>query len=600
MKALCSGSLKVFSRLFTAVLLLGAAGLAHAASQAPGGFLESDETTAVRTQLSPASIAGFVPSRGGFEFPAPYNTHGVRVTNESDCGGQDCVDMIYSYWRNMSNSAGSDTMYVFIGLDQARGGKGPTLFKYVKSTDTLSKVGPLFDSSSKYARQSGEGWYFSYSMPTKIYMQDKSKLLRYDVLKHSFETVFDSTTKYPNTIITQTNTSNDDDVHSATLEDATTYAKKGCIVYTASSKKFEFYAGDKMDECQIDKGGRYLVLKEKLASDPCTTCDVDNVIVDRATGTQRTIMDTAGAGGHSDMGYGYYVASDNHDVNPNAWKLWDLTQGTLKGQLVYHGGSWGDFTPSHVSFANAVEGKPIAQQYVCGGATTASPDARSNDIVCFTLDASTPTSAEQALVIAPVMSDLNAVGGDATCPSCNAYGKDPKGNLDPTGQYFFWVSNMGGDRMDAFMVKVPYQLLTGAGADESVEITSPSDGSPVSGSFTVTVTVADASAIAGVTIQVDGQDDTTATAAPYKATFDASALAAGTHTITATATDTQGNTVSAAPVTITVGKAGSAGGTGGLNAGAGGGGGGGGGAMSLLGLLLLGAVRKFRSNRKGE
>ena len=38
----------------------------------------------------------------------------------------------------------------------------------------------------------------------------------------------------------------------------------------------------------------------------------------------------------------------------------------------------------------------------------------------------------------------------------------PKGNLDVTGRYFLWTSNMGGDRLDAFLVKVPAELLTGA------------------------------------------------------------------------------------------------------------------------------------------
>src|SRR5579885_810376 len=140
--------------------------LAHAAS-VPGGFLESDTPTTVRSLLTTAS-SGFLPQRGLFTFPAPYNTQGVRVTNSADCGGQDCVDMIYSYWRNMSNSAGSNTMYIFIGLDRNRGGQGPTLFSYDKTTDQLAEVGPLFSASSSYSWNSAEGWYFSYGMPTKI------------------------------------------------------------------------------------------------------------------------------------------------------------------------------------------------------------------------------------------------------------------------------------------------------------------------------------------------------------------------------------------------------------------------------------------------
>jgi hypothetical protein len=597
-------SLKILCRFLSATFLLFSLnGLAHADSAAPGGFLENDEAPAARAQFTASQSGSFLPTRGGFTFPAPYNTHGIRVTTASDCGGNDCVDMIYNYWKNMSNSAGSDTMYVFVGLDQARGGDGPTLFKYVKSTDALTKVGPLFASSSTYARQSGEGWYFSYGMATKLYMQDHSKLLRYDVLSHKFETVFDSTTKYPNTIVTQTNSSNDDDVHSATLEDATSYAKKGCLVYTASSKQFQFFAASgKFDECQIDKGGRYLVIKEKTPADTCASCDEDDVVVDLATGKQQVLMDQDGAGGHSDLGYGYMVASDNWNKQPNAWRVWDLSNIKGSGGMVFHGGIWGSFSPSHVSFANAVSNKPIAQQYVCGGAAVSSTATGDNDIRCFGLDASTGMASEQSLVVAPVMTNLSAAGGDATCPSCTDYGKDPKGNLDPTGQYFFWVSNAGSGRMDAFMVKVPYQVLTGGGSGDSsaVTITSPKQGADITGTLTVTATVSSNLDVAGVTFQIDGADDTTAMAAPFEASWPIGSLSAGSHTLTATATGTDGTTVQSAPVTFTVAGSASNGSTGGGTGAPAAGGGGGGGAVSLFGLLFLGlGFLSRRHSRRG-
>src|SRR5579872_6896243 len=70
----------------------------------PGGFLENDDTSVARANLNASQISAFMPSRGVFTFPAPYNTQGIRVTNANDCGGGDCVDLIYSYWNNMSNS----------------------------------------------------------------------------------------------------------------------------------------------------------------------------------------------------------------------------------------------------------------------------------------------------------------------------------------------------------------------------------------------------------------------------------------------------------------------------------------------------------------
>ena len=55
--------------------------------------------------------------------------------------------------------------------------------------------------------------------------------------------------------------------------------------------------------------------------------------------------------------------------------------------------------------------------------------------------------------------------GCAPAGGCCAgdYSKYPKGNLDVTGRYFIWTTNLSGNRLDAFVVKVPSQLLV---ADE--------------------------------------------------------------------------------------------------------------------------------------
>src|SRR6476659_9188791 len=54
------------------------------------------------------------------------------------------------------------------------------------------------------------------------------------------------------------------------------------------------------------------------------------------------------------------------------------------------------------------------------------------------------------LVVGQVMTDLYASGGGS-----DDYAKRPKGNLDVTGRYFIWTTNLGGNRLDAFLVKIP-------------------------------------------------------------------------------------------------------------------------------------------------
>ena len=117
---------------------------------APGGFLETSNTAQVRPRLSSLQV-GALPARGTFTFPAPYLTQGARLTNASDCGGGDCVLPVgYSYWRNTNNHVGSNTMLIFLGLTTQRGGPGPTLFAYDKTTGAVTNRGPMFDASSRF------------------------------------------------------------------------------------------------------------------------------------------------------------------------------------------------------------------------------------------------------------------------------------------------------------------------------------------------------------------------------------------------------------------------------------------------------------------
>jgi len=178
--------------LFVAIAAFGG-GMAHAqSSRATGGFMASATDNGLRAPLSTGEIKAFLPSRGTFTFPSPYNTTGVRLTNDSDCGGQDCLHYVgYSYWSNINNHVGSDTMLIFLGLERTKGAGGPTLFSYNKNTGQTQNLGPLFGSDSPYSWATGEGWYFSATRPTTLYMNDGPRMLRYDVMAKTFEQVYD-------------------------------------------------------------------------------------------------------------------------------------------------------------------------------------------------------------------------------------------------------------------------------------------------------------------------------------------------------------------------------------------------------------------------
>jgi len=419
-----------------------------AAAMAPGGWVEQQGTTP-RARWPNAFVQSFVPtSRGSFTFPAPYNTQAVRITDASDCAGKDCVWSVgYSYWRNTNAHEGSDEMLIFLGLEKDKGGTGPTLFKYNKLTDTITKVGSLFPSGSKFVQYTGEGWYFSANRPTTLYVNDGPKMLRYDVASQSFETVYDVTSQFgPNRKIRQMHSSNDDLVHSATLQAADSGEDLGCVVFSEAKRQFRFYPKiGTFDECNLDRSGRWTVSLEDIG----VSKDIANRVFDNETGQETRINGPKGTLGHLDMGYGYMLGADNHNPMPNATIRWNFEPTISQGPVLHRNPNWDLVAINHPSHGNAKPNVPASQQYACG--SDCSKHTFQNEITCIRLDGS-----NDELIVAPVMSDQSAPGGIGTDPY---YAKLPKGNLDITGQYFIWTANLGGNRIDAFLVKVPSQLL---------------------------------------------------------------------------------------------------------------------------------------------
>src|SRR5262249_19591454 len=153
-----------------------------------------------------------------------------------------------------------------------------------------------------------------------------------------------------------------------------------------------------------------------------------------------------------------------------------------------------------VSFANA-RNAPLGRQYACGSSASRLNGPRSNEVVCFRLDGSLST-----MVVAPVLTDLDAVGG-----GLDDYSREPKGNLDPTGQYFSSQTNLGGNRPDAVIVRVPAQVLVPP--DETIDeipptvtVTSPANGANVSGTITLSADAADNIGVVGVQFKLDNEN----------------------------------------------------------------------------------------------
>jgi hypothetical protein len=440
-----------------------------------GGFFETAGYQTPRPRFTREQIAAFLPPgdvAGAFRFPAPYNTGAVRLTDASLCaGGQDCLWYVgYSYWRNINNHVGSADMYVFLGTDPQRGGSGPVLIRYNKALDAVQQIEPLFDETSPYRHSTGEGWYFSAQFATRVYTTQvgSPQLRRYDVLARQFEAapVFDlSACSRPHpcpreaAFITQAHSSDDDLVHSATVQNAD-WQRIGCLVYNSALQRFRYFAPHgkyALDECHVDKSGRWLMLLETR-----TDGARRNRVVNLSTGGTTTIDDVNGALGHLDMGFGYAIGADTFNPWPNATIRLDFPVTTTTrpiGPAVHFNNRWDMSAANHIAHGNA---RPLTngeRPYACGSNASRVSDV-ADEVVCFFADGATNADGSlDVLVVAQVLTDLDAAGGNDV--DGDDYEQTPKGNLDVTGRYFVWTTNLGVDRLDAVLVKIPAERFSG-------------------------------------------------------------------------------------------------------------------------------------------
>jgi len=357
-------------------------------------------------------------------------------------------------------------MYIFLGLDVNRGGGGPTLIRYDKGTDAVQNMGPLFAPGTAHYLSTGEGWYFSAKAPNKLYtlLVGDTKLRRYHILTRQFDPVpamdlascpRPTVCPSPAAYLTQAHSSDNDLVHSATVQNKD-WNRLGCLV--SRGGRYAYFApqpGSAIDECHIDKSGRWLILLEVRENGSQI-----NRVVDLQNGGITVIEDADGALGHLDTGHGYAVGADNFDAYPNATIL---VKFPLKdphrpiGPVVHYNKRWDISAANHIAHGNATSGLAAGSPYACGSNASRVPDM-ADEIVCFSLDPNLNADGSlDVLVVGQVMTDLDAAGGQDG--DNDDYEQLPKGNLDVTGRYFIWTSNVGGNRLDAFLVKIPAERL---------------------------------------------------------------------------------------------------------------------------------------------
>ncbi len=525
------------------------ASLSAQASQAPGGFIEAMNSTAGRAQPTASQISGFVPaSRGRFFFPAPYNTEAYRLTVPSDCGGGDCVGQDgYSFWRNINAHQGQPIVRFFVALN---GSGGPTLITLDKSTGVVTRVGPIF-TSGPLTGSDATGWQWSATNPDILYAYGTSQLIAKNVATGAESVVLDLASAGARAVhgagtnvrVWSAMTSNDGLSWVMTVR--ASGGDIGCAIHHVPSGEWHFISG--LGDCFVDKSGTYWLKTS-------TNSDIRKGTV-YPWSIGEALSDQQGAPGHLDVGWGFFIGEDNWAPLGQTLRIWDLTQpfsaGGGQGRTVHTMTSW--IPDSYVQPTWAM-GRPatlstVGPQVGCSTSTAGQPVGtipREREIVCFQMDGSM-----RALVVAPNMTNMSASGGGIP------YYKAPKGNMDVTGEYYFWITNMGGNRLEAFAVRLPLHLLTGGGSGDTtlptVSLTAPTGGSTVTGSVTVSATASDNVGVAGVQFRLDGNnlgsEDTTS---PYSVSWNSTSVPNGAHTLTAVARDAAGNVRTSSAVSVTV------------------------------------------------
>lgn len=309
-----------------------------------------------------------------------------------------CNSIGMSYWRNINQHKNQNILQLFLSINDEL-----TIFIIEKSTLRVLNERRLG------IHHTGEGCYFSAIKPNILFVPTGNTLFSINIDNNENESVWTLGSGHN---LWQCHNSYDDQVHSATIQDSN-YKIIGWGVKENFARERIFPVhGDNPDECQIDKSGRFLTIKE----------DNYNKIIDLLNNSEKIIQNEEGAVGHSDCGFGCILGENDMSQSAGALDLIDFNTGEHK--FMYSTGIW---NMGYVSFTNANPNK----------------------------------AGQKVLVSTP--KELISVNFDwphqwkKVCDNLTesqVYEHRPKANLCPEGEYATWTALVGG-KINAYIVKVP-------------------------------------------------------------------------------------------------------------------------------------------------
>jgi len=238
-----------------------------------------------------------LPGSGGVFKDPTFGTGIMRVTDETD-GGENCN--AYSYWPSFN----SDSTRFHISC----GGRY-VLYRFDPEAFRLSGKEPLF--AKKPPSGSEPRWedsIWAADDPDVLYCHEGLNLWAYNVARQEYTLVKDFSREFPPGHLCQLSKSMDGLVFTGSLQDPE-WKRTGYFVWNRDKDQLVIYQTEDHDEVQMDKSGRFCVIKTGRQGKDA----VEIRIADLWTGRIEDLTDHGPdfAPGHSDNGNGIIVGHDN-------------------------------------------------------------------------------------------------------------------------------------------------------------------------------------------------------------------------------------------------------------------------------------------------
>lgn len=401
----------------TAALLLTFATTVAAQTAKPTSQVAA-KTPAVVTdrKLYSEGAAPALPRAGGTFVDPTFGTTIMRVTDERD--GAICNNY-YSYWPTFNLDS---TRFLIACDDNAK------LYRFDPNNFKVLDKGPLFDKpipGNGYLSTEDAIW--SGVNADVLYGYTGQKLYAYDVATRSYSLIKDFSAEIPAGFLGQMSKSIDDNVFAFTRKDKD-YKARGYIVWRRDQGKVlrNVTLAD-LDEVQVDKSGRYVVVKAKF--DP----KVDVQVVDLQTGGAENLTDPTPdfSPGHSDTGRQIIVGHDNWN---NQFTVRKLATPHQFQTVIGFGNDWSQ--GNHVSMLADKENWCVISNFTAG---EGGPSPFRNEIFQVSTDGTQKVRR---------LAHHHSVYRD--------YWDSPRGDISRDGRFIAFTSNWGGTpRRDVFIIRVP-------------------------------------------------------------------------------------------------------------------------------------------------